>query len=71
MDWNLPLRTSSSVITIFFYRGDSKASRAGQRQDERRIAPPLTAPPAFAGRQSRGGQQGVLPPRAIPCTDWS
>ena len=28
-------------------------------------APPLTAPPAFADRQSRGRQQGVLPPRTI------
>ena len=25
-------------------------------------APPLTAPHAFADEQSRGGQQGVLPP---------
>ena len=44
---------------------NSKASRASQRQDERRSAPSLTAPSAVAGRQSRGDSKKMLPPRTI------
>ena len=47
---------NAQLETLYLYsKGQSTVKMNGA------YAPPLTAPPAFAGRQSRGGQQGVLP----------
>ena len=49
-------------VTYICLRENSKASRASQRQDERRInAPPLTVPPAFADGNQGGKALKWLP----------